>query len=102
MSRLLGEQPIALADAAKLLPKNRSGKAVHVATLYRWAARGHKGVRLEIVRLGGRVYTSAAALERFIARCSAGGRAVDTPAKPGRKTAGYERAARELAAAGIG
>ncbi|MCH8851518.1 MAG: DUF1580 domain-containing protein [Planctomycetes bacterium] len=33
----------------------------HVSTVWRWAATGG----LETVRLGGRVYTSAEALERF-------------------------------------
>lgn len=34
-------------------------------TLRHWAGRGVRGVRLETLHVGGRVYTSAEALQRF-------------------------------------
>lgn len=54
-----------LSQAARQLPDR-----LHVSTLHRWANRGIRGVRLEVVRLGGRVYTSAEALQRFAQQLS--------------------------------
>lgn len=42
----------------------------HASTLVRWASRGVAGVRLETVKIGGRRYTSAEAIDRFISRTS--------------------------------
>lgn len=36
------------------------------ATLWRWHKRGILGIRLEIIRIGGRVYSTDAALADFI------------------------------------
>jgi hypothetical protein len=55
-----------LTEAARLLPDRP-----HVSTLYRWAQRGVKGVRLETVVVGGRRYTSVEALQRFAQRLTA-------------------------------
>ena len=63
------EEMLTLAEAAKLLPRGRSGGPIHVATLHRWSAGHNKfGARLETVRIGGVRYTSREALERFIAK----------------------------------
>lgn len=35
------------------------------ATLHRWATDGLKGVRLEVIRIGGTTCTSKSALQRF-------------------------------------
>jgi hypothetical protein len=59
------ESVITLAQAAALLPHLRRGKPPHVASLYRWATRGLRGVRLETLRVGGTVCTSKEALQRF-------------------------------------
>ncbi len=56
MINLQSEQLLTLAAAARHLPTRP-----HVSTIWRWAATGG----LETVRLGGRVYTSAEALDRF-------------------------------------
>lgn len=40
----------------------------HITTLYRWYKHGLKGVKLETVLVGGRRYTSAEAVKRFVAR----------------------------------
>ena len=37
------------------------------ATLYRWSKRGVSGVRLETLLIGGILYTSEQAIQRFIA-----------------------------------
>lgn len=52
------------AEAAATLPAVR-GKRIHVSTLWRWATKGVRGVKLEAVRLGSRWMTSSEALERF-------------------------------------
>lgn len=61
------EQPISLSRAARrsFLPRRRKGKRPHVATLYRWAQRGIRGVRLETIRVGGTLCTSVEAIQRF-------------------------------------
>ena len=68
---LLDESPLTLAEAAKVLPRLRGGKRVHVATLHRWALKGVAGVRLETIRLGRTVVTSREALQRFAERLGA-------------------------------
>jgi hypothetical protein len=61
------EQTIALAEAARRLPRLRAGRPVAPATLWRWASHGLRGVRLETVRVGGTCCTSVEALQRFFA-----------------------------------
>lgn len=53
-----------LAVAARTLPR-RNGKPIHPGTLARWAREGLRDVRLPVTRVGGRTYTSVAALRRF-------------------------------------
>src|SRR5262245_32119544 len=65
-----GEAPLPLRQAARLLPSRRAGKPTHVATLYRWAQRGLRGVRLETLQVGGTLCTSREALQRFFERLS--------------------------------
>jgi len=60
------EKLLDLATAARLLPRRP-----HVSTLWRWARKGLKGIRLEYRRVGGRVYTTAEALDRFGATLAA-------------------------------
>ena len=55
---------LSLTDAAKTLPKI-DGKRPHTSTLWRWCRKGLRGVRLEYIRLGNRICTSADALSRF-------------------------------------
>lgn len=43
----------------------------HPTTVGRWATRGVRGIRLETVRIGGRLYTSAEAVQRFVAALTA-------------------------------
>jgi hypothetical protein len=65
MSTLIGEQLQTLAEARVATP----GKP-DPSTLWRWAHRGVRGVRLETILIGGRRYTSAEAMARFIERLS--------------------------------
>jgi len=38
---------------------------VHISTLWRWRLRGVGGVKLDVVKVGGKTFTSAEELERF-------------------------------------
>ncbi|QEF97735.1 hypothetical protein Mal15_17790 [Stieleria maiorica] len=58
---LLTEDLMPLAEAAELVN-------VHTATVHRWRSRGLNGVKLETLRLGGKISTSRQALTRFIER----------------------------------
>ena len=65
------EQPIPLADVPKeirWLPRRRTGKKHHISTIFRWASRGVRGIRLETISVGGTKCTSEEALKRFFAR----------------------------------
>ncbi len=61
---LRDETVITFAEAARSLPP-LNGRHVHTSTLWRWARRGCRGVKLEVRRLGGRFVTSIEALDRF-------------------------------------
>jgi hypothetical protein len=61
----LTESTFSLTEAARRLPRLRKGRPVHVSTLWRWATRGLRGVRLETTMVGGARVTSLAALEAF-------------------------------------
>lgn len=56
---------LTLSEAVAHLPAP-NGKCVSVASLWRWAKKGVKGVRLEHVRVGRRLCTSKEALDRFM------------------------------------
>jgi len=71
MIDLASETLISLSDVPAYLPKRRSGKHVHVNCGYRWAQRGCKGVRLEVLQCGGTKVTSLEALQRFFDRLTA-------------------------------
>ncbi len=71
------ERPISFNAAAKFLPE---GTRPHLSTWWRWWRFGLRGIRLETVVIGGRRYTTAAAVQRFAAaltRASVG--AADAP-----------------------
>lgn len=59
---LEGEQLVPISEARNLIPLDQKP---HAATIRRWAWGLH-GRRLESVKIGGRVYTSREALQRFI------------------------------------
>lgn len=54
-----------LSEAPGHLPRGRRGRRIHISTTFRWAQRGLRGVRLETIRIGGALYTSDEALQRF-------------------------------------
>jgi hypothetical protein len=79
------EQLVPLHEVPRLLPTRGNGKRIHISAVYRWAQRGVRGTRLEVIRVGGTTYTSREALQRFAAQPTEPFQA----AKP--KTAGRER-----------
>jgi hypothetical protein len=62
------ESPIPFRQIANELPRRRGGRKTHVATLYRWATAGCRGVVLESIQIGGTRCTSREALQRFFER----------------------------------
>jgi len=105
---LENERLLTLAGAARYLSKKMpdrwGGKPCHISSVYRWTARGVKGVRLETLQVVGAKMTSVEAIGRFVARLSgnAPGSSETTPAKlaaAGRKR--LAEADRQLDAAGI-
>jgi len=61
------EQLCTLSKAARLLPR-LNGKHPSSNAIWRWCRKGVGGVHLEHVRVGGRIFTSAEALNRFVNR----------------------------------
>lgn len=88
------EQLLSLADACKVLPTRR-GKPPHASTLWRWSRHGRRGVVLETVVVGGGVYTSREAIERFITRLTER-RNAPPPLPPTRGRKAQQREAKRL------
>jgi len=100
MIDLTTEQVVSLSEATKKLPRRRGGKRPHVATLYRWAVRGVRGIKLETLRVGGTLCTSLEALQRFCERCTDPSIAT-RPSTTKARERDIAKAERELEAAGI-
>lgn len=59
------ETLVPVGDVPRSLPPRRSGRPLHVSTVYRWILRGVRGIRLEAIRIGGTTYTTVEAIQRF-------------------------------------
>jgi len=95
----LSDALLTLPQAASLFPRRRGGTKVSTSTLWRWYSRGSRGVRLEVARVGGQVYTTRDAIRDFIqARSVASIAAV--PQAPAASTRS-KRAMRELEGMGM-
>jgi len=83
-----------------LLPRRR-GRKVHISTIYRWVKQGVGGRRLETVKIGGLLYTSAEALSTFANRSGdePGG---DTSQPSPRRQREIDRAEQEADDLGLG
>lgn len=91
---------LTLREAVQELPRKRRGRTIHRSTIYRWATTGVHGVRLETVKIGGQLYTTIEALERFTMQCSG----ADTRREkhtPHRRQRAIEQAERRLDELGI-
>ena len=91
---ITAEQLLLLSEAAASLPGRPS-----VATLWRWRTRGARGRRLESVVLGGKVFTSREALQRFAHQ--QGGSDAPMIRTPTKRDRAIRQAEAELKAGGI-
>ena len=94
------EAVVTLTEATHHLPRRRRGKRPAVSTLFRWAQKGVRGIRLETLQVGGTKCTSIEALQRFFEALTD----IDSP--PPRRSLSQrrraaERAERELAREGL-
>jgi hypothetical protein len=97
------EKIITLPEAAAMLPARRGGRKVHVSTLFRWAQKGSRGVRLEVVRIGSALHTSKEAMQRFCDRLTEVN-PVPVPAEvatPASRREAHAKAEKEAKALGI-
>lgn len=106
MIDIQAEQVFALSEGPNRLEvERRGGKRIHRATFFRWARNGIRGVRLETIRVGGSLCTSAEALARFFARLSDESPGQGTPARvappPRERSRQIARTDRELDALGV-
>ena len=61
---------ISLKEAALKVP-GRDRKTASYETLRRWASKGYRGKRLEVLHVGGRLMTTENALQEFFASLGA-------------------------------
>ena len=66
MIDVANESLITLGDTPKHLPRRPSGKTIHKSTAHRWASRGVRGIVLETIKIGGTIYTSKEAIQRWV------------------------------------
>jgi hypothetical protein len=83
------EQTMRLRDIDRVLP----GKPVSLATKFRWATKGARGVVLKTFLLGGTRMTSVEAVRRFVAEVSKMGaqEMASPPVARGKSTASKRR-----------
>ncbi|MDA0661090.1 MAG: DUF1580 domain-containing protein [Planctomycetota bacterium] len=93
----ISEQMVALQDVPATLPK-RGGRPIHLSTIYRWVHRGCRGRKLEVAQIGGQIFTTHEALNRFF---SPNSETASQPKVDVGSSAAILRAERELAAFGI-
>lgn len=106
VGRLLAEGPIGMAAAARLLGSFGGDRPTHPSTVTRWAVKGVKladgsALRLEAVRIGGRLATSHAAVVRFLVAQQEPGTPAPPPRGVGERRRASEEAARRLEAEGL-
>lgn len=92
------ERMIPFTEAPEHIPGRPS-----LATVHRWRLRGARGARLESVLVGGKRFTSAEAIQRFIEATTRGAEGDDVPRLETNKARAkrLERVDAELAAAGF-
>ena len=72
MIDIASEQLLTIKEAASCRPPGRKGRPTHFTTVYRWIKAGVQGVKLEAIPIGGSLYTSREAIQRFADRLMAG------------------------------
>jgi hypothetical protein len=101
MIDVANEDVIPLSAAAREVPNRDAGRGVNISTVWRWALKGSRGVKLETAFVGGIRMTSREALQRFYAAVTAVANGETAPATTGKRQKQIEAAEKELAAAGI-
>ena len=81
---VFNEKVVSLHEAIKLLPNTPARKKLHISTVFRWIQKGLRSkdaaiVRLEIVKIGGKTFTSQEAMQRFFDRLSGDPNVVTPP-----------------------
>lgn len=105
MIDLQSHRLIRLSQAARFLGEKGGDRPPHPSTAYRWAGSGVRAddgtvVVLETIRVGGRRYTSAEALQMFAELLTRGSKAPEQPTRgPGAEAA--RRASEECKARGL-
>lgn len=79
------QEYVTLAEAARRVPTG-SGKPVSIPTIWRWARKGVRGVRLEYVRAGRRILIRPDALDDFMRRLAEADDASTAPSASGVST----------------
>src|SRR4051794_32372087 len=92
MIDLASEELLTLREAAKCRPNGRKGRPTHFTTVHRWIKTGVRGVKLEAVRIGGCLFTSNEAIQRFADRLT-NGAGDAAPSHPIPSNAGRRRSA---------
>jgi hypothetical protein len=98
------EEVFCLTEATKHLPQRRKGARPNVATLYRWAQVGCRGIRLETLCVGATRCTSMETLQRFFDALTIAAEHRPSPQSPRMTTARWkqiEAAEKRLAKAGV-
>ena len=85
-----------LSRASDYIPGNP-----HVATLWHWVAEGVRGVKLPVVRVGGRTMVTPDAIETFPARLDAADEPQSPTITPSQRRRQAETADRLLQEAGL-
>jgi hypothetical protein len=96
MIDIVNESLVSIPEASRLIP----GRP-HLATIYRWMARGVRGIKLETCLIGGRRFTSQEKVQLFVEHLTAA--AAETPRHSRtvkQRTRAAELANSELAKAG--
>lgn len=60
------ETVLPFAKAVRELPQLKKNAHVHPETLWRWATRGLRGIKLETVQIGGVIFASVESLHRCV------------------------------------
>jgi hypothetical protein len=95
--------PLTQVPRLSFIPRRRAGKKLNAATAFRWASSGIRGVRLEVVRFGGTLCTTKAALLAFFRSLATTNHGVPSPMPrtPRQQQRGCDRATKELEKIGI-
>lgn len=89
-----GDDLIPLSDLRDWIHR-KTGMMFATSTIYHWAARGVRGRKLDVIRFGGRIFTSEGAFLRWISP-DVGGQDRDRMSLSGRSAKIAERLAGEV------